>query len=304
MSARAYALMTGLFVIVLIGVIGGAVYWFGGASTRNKPYVVVANSSIIGLHQQSTVYYRGVPVGHVVEIHLAPGNVRKTRIRISINATIPITQSTYGSLHAQGVTGLARLELNDTGESRKRLPTSPDHPATIPLTGGAAGVTSAAQKLVGKLNNIADSLQSVVSASNRKRINTILANTAELTGRLSKLEKKLDKSLSGLPRLTHAARHTLHHIDGLTAHLTSLTDSLQSLSGQFKDFAKTGQVAGRELARRTLPKLNKTLEDLQDTAKALENLGKSLERNPQQLLFGPTKQHPGPGESGFTRPSH
>jgi phospholipid/cholesterol/gamma-HCH transport system substrate-binding protein len=304
MSARAYALMTGVFVIVLVAVIGGAAYWFGGANTANKPYVVVAHSSIIGLHEQSTVYYRGVPVGHVTGIHLAPHDIRKTRIRISIHATIPITPTTYAGLHAQGVTGLARLELNDSGKSKKRLSTSPDHPATIPLTGGAAGVTSAAQKLVDKLNNIADSLQAVVSPSNRKRINTILANTAELTGRLSKLEKQLDKGLSGLPRLTHAARRTLHRIDGLTAHLTSLTDSLKSLSGQFSGFAKTGQVAGRELARRTLPKLNKTLDDLQNTAKALENLGKSLERNPQQLLFGPTKQHPGPGESGFNQPSH
>lgn len=299
MSARAYAFMTGLFIVVLAGAIGAAFYWFGGSHAETAPYTVVAEQSVMGLHGQSTVYYRGVPVGNVTGIHLAAENARRTYIRISIDASIPVTASTYAMLRSQGVTGLATLELNDTGASSKRLPTSSKQPARIPLRGGARSLTSAGQALAAKLSAIADSLQKILSDTNRERIDTILANTAQLTAQLAGLEKKLEAGLGGLPALTQDARDTLHHVDDLIGHMTKLTDSLHELSGEMKDFAHVGQVAGRALTRRTLPKLGATMNELQQTARALQDLSRSLENNPQQLLFGPAERRAGPGEPGF-----
>lgn len=299
MSARAYAFMTGLFIVVLAGAIGAAFYWFGGSHAESATYTVVANRSIMGLHGQSTVYYRGVPVGNVTGIHLSRRNAQKTYVRISIDAAIPITASTYATLNSQGVTGLAALELNDTGESTQRLPSSEHQPAKIPLRGGASSLTSAGQQLAAKLSAIADSLQKILSDNNRERIDTILANTAQLTTQLASLEKKLEAGLGGLPALTQDARETLHHVDDLIAHMTALTDSLHEVSGEMKDFAHVGQVAGRELAHQTLPKLGATMEELQQTARALQDLSRSLESNPQQLLFGPSERRAGPGEPGF-----
>ncbi|HET6724501.1 MAG TPA: MlaD family protein [Gammaproteobacteria bacterium] len=301
MTARAYALMTGIFVVVLVGAIGTAFYWFGGSHVERENYVVVAHQSIMGLHGQSTVYYRGVPVGKVTSIGISSQDVRKTLIGITINGNIPITASTYATLHAQGVTGLATLELNDSGKNPRRLPTSAEHPAPIPLHGGTglSGVMSSAHKVIVKLNGVAESLQQLVGPQNRQRINAILTNTAHLTAQLSNLEKRLDSTLSGLPGLEKDARGTLHHINELTVHLTTLTDSLHALSGQMNGFAKNGTVAARELAQRTLPKLGVTLKDLQDTAQALQDLSHSLENNPQQLIFGPAKRQAGPGEPGF-----
>ncbi|HET7306313.1 MAG TPA: MlaD family protein [Gammaproteobacteria bacterium] len=300
MTARAYALVTGIFVLVLGAAIAFSLYWFGGSHATEAPYIVVANESIMGLHGQSTVYYRGVPVGNVTAIHLAPHDVRKTYIRIAIAGKIPITASTYAKLNAQGVTGLSTLELNDSGASSKRLPTSDEHPAEIPLTGAGLGsLTSSGQALIKKLNNVADALQSILSSGNRQRINAILRNTETLTARLARLEKHLDESLSGLPGLTQDARNTLHRADKLAAHLTDLTGSLHKLSDRMQSFAQSGTVAADELAHQTLPKLDATMTDLQNTAHALEGLSRSLQRNPQQLLFGPTKHRPGPGEPGF-----
>ncbi|HET7369373.1 MAG TPA: MlaD family protein [Gammaproteobacteria bacterium] len=299
MSARAYAFMTGLFIVVLASAIGAAFYWFGGSHAESASYTVVANRSIMGLHGQSTVYYRGVPVGNVTSIQLVANNAQKTYIGISIDASIPVTASTYATLHSQGVTGLATINLNDTGESAQRLPTAQNQQVMIPLRGGTSSLTAAGQALAAKLTAIADSLQQILSEKNRQRIDTILANTAQLTAQLSDLEKKLAAGLGGLPALSQDARDTLHHVDNLVAHMTKLTDSLHELSGEMKDFAHVGQVAGRELAHQTLPKLGATMDELQQTARALQDLSRSLENNPQQLLFGPTERRAGPGEPGF-----
>lgn len=304
MTARAYALMTGIFVVALAGVVAAAIYWLGGVHAERAHYVVVAQQSVMGLHAQSTVYYRGVPVGTVSGIGFAPHDVRRTYIDIDIAPSIPITPGTYATLSTQGVTGLATVELNDNGKNPHRLPSSEDHPARIPLQngGGFSGLRSAASQLIDKLNGVADSLQHILSGENRGRITRILVNTETLTARLGGLEKRLDASLAGLPALTQDARHSLHRIDKLTAHMTELTDSLRTVSGKMGDLADTGHAAGQELAQQTLPKLGDTLDDLQRTAKALEDLSRSLQRNPQQLLFGPTKRVPGPGEPGYQPP--
>lgn len=303
MTARAYALMTGLFVIFLIGLIGAAAYWFGGVHPARRSYVVVAHRSIMGLRAQSTVYYRGVPVGTVTSIDLAPQDVSRTLVDISIDPSIPVTAGTYARLVTQGVTGIATLELNDSGESPARLPSSENSPAHIPLrSGGFSDLTSAARTLIGKLDTVADALHRILGPENQARIGDILATTQQLTQHLDELERRLDTSLAGLPALTQNARSTLKRIDTLTGHLIRLTDSLHQTSERLGSFAATGKTAGAELAQQTLPKLGTTLDDLQRTAKAIEGLSRSLERNPQQLLFGPKGTQPGPGEPGYQPP--
>lgn len=303
MTARAYALMTGLFVIVLIGLIGAAAYWLGGVHPARRPYVVVAHQSIMGLRGQSTVYYRGVPVGNVISIELAPHDVSHTLIDISIDPSIPVTAGTYARLATQGVTGIATLELNDSGGSPKRLPTSENKPARIPLrSGGFSDLTSAARALIGKLDAVADAMHHMLGPKNQARISDILATTQRLTQHLDELENRLNTSLAGLPALTQNARGTLKRINTLTEHLIRLTDSLHQTSERMGSFAATGKTAGAELAQQTLPKLGTTLDDLQRTAKAIEGLSRSLERNPQQLLFGPKGARPGPGEPGYQPP--
>lgn len=297
MSARAYALMTGVFILALVSAIGVAIYWFGGTHVARNPYVVVAHQSVMGLHPQSTVYYRGVPVGDVASIRLDPGSAESTLISIDIDATIPVTAGTYATLLTKGVTGLATLELNDTGGSSQRLTTSLGKPAHIPLTAGSASLAASAKTLGTKLNSVADSLQKIVNSDNRHRIDTILANTAQLT-------TKLDKALRGLPAITHHADATLGQINTLATRLIGLTDTINTVAAQMKGIAANGNTATRELVTQTLPQLGATLKDLQRTARALTSLSKSLGTNPQQLLLGPTAPYPtGPGEPGFSPPA-
>ena len=65
-----------------------------------------------------------------------PGNVL---VRISVDAAAPMTRSTFATLGFQGVTGLAFVQLDDSGTSRDALAPNDADPPRIPLRQGLIG---------------------------------------------------------------------------------------------------------------------------------------------------------------------
>jgi phospholipid/cholesterol/gamma-HCH transport system substrate-binding protein len=123
-----------------------------------------------------------------------------------------------------------------------------------------------------------------------------------LTGKLSDLQKSIDKALSGIPALTTDTQKTLAHINALTHDLQWLTGDVQNLSIKAGNLVDTGETAGDILMQKTLPKLNKLLTELHSTSQQVKRTATMLDNNPQSLLLGPDKHDSGPGEQGYEEP--
>ena len=91
MESRAYAFITGLFVIVLIAAIVAWANWLAQEPEDRKPYRVVATTPVSGLNAQAQVRYRGMSVGRVSTIKLDPTNRHRILIDIEVNSEIPVT---------------------------------------------------------------------------------------------------------------------------------------------------------------------------------------------------------------------
>ena len=132
MENRAYALATGLFIILLGAALGVLGFWLSGNHQPQEPYVIVSKNSVNGLTAHSTVLYRGVAVGQVDSINFDPSDFHKILVHVHIDASIPVTQGTYAQLQPQGVTGLARVVLNDSGKKPAPLHTATNTRAAYP----------------------------------------------------------------------------------------------------------------------------------------------------------------------------
>ncbi|MCI0734097.1 MAG: MlaD family protein [Methylococcaceae bacterium] len=133
MGKETYALLTGLFVLTLGSALVAASIWLGHYGEERDVYLVVTQSSVSGLNPESTVLYRGVQVGKVSAISFDPMNSRNILVRIEVDKGLPITLGTYAMLRVQGLTGLAQIELGDSGENQQPLLTNNANPAQIPL---------------------------------------------------------------------------------------------------------------------------------------------------------------------------
>ncbi|MGO8754305.1 MAG: MlaD family protein, partial [Gallionellaceae bacterium] len=111
--------VVGAFVLVLSAVLIGGVLWFGSGESYRKIYDVYQTymkESVSGLNLNAPVRYRGVEVGRVQKIALAPENVEQVQLTLNIERGTPVKVDTVAVLQTQGLTGLAFVEL--TGGNR------------------------------------------------------------------------------------------------------------------------------------------------------------------------------------------
>ncbi len=271
MESRAYALVTGVFLVVLIS--GGAfvAVWLGRETVSQVPYEIVSQYPVTGLKAQASVTYRGVDVGSVQSIRFDPHHPEHVLVDITIRPDVPVTSHTYAKLRQRGVTGLAEVELNGS-ESGTRLTTSSAHPAQIPMRPSLlAQVSSSGEELLHNLNQLTQRMNHLLSRDNQARVTRILQNLEAATAELTRLQSQAAPAVRALPRLEAHANRTLQHLDTL-------------MQGS--------------LRKQTLPQLNATLDELSRSARSIRQLADSLRRRPSMLLEG-NPGTPGPGEPGY-----
>ena len=298
------ALLSGLFLAVLLAATIGVVYWLGHLERERDVYIVSTQASVSGLNPESTVFYRGIAVGKVLNIRFDPENSGIILVKIEVDKNIVFTKGVYATLHLKGVTGLTQLELGDDGKLTEKLPPGDnDHANRIPLMPSITDrLLNSGDELLKKADHLMIRLSSLLNEENEKNIVDILVNLKTLSGKLANLQKSVDNALVGIPALTKDASKTLKHIDGLAGDLQNLSKAAKDLSNKVSSVADTGNVAGNQFVRTTLPKVNQLLSELQATTEQVKKVATTLENNPQSVLLGPEQPEPGPGEPGYEEP--
>ena len=115
MENKSHAFWAGLFTVVLVVAIGIAAFLFNVDRSVREPYDLIARTNVTGLFTDAAVRYRGLDVGKVQSIKFDHDHPGQILIRILVDRNAPITHSTFGSLGFQGVTGIAFIQLDDTG---------------------------------------------------------------------------------------------------------------------------------------------------------------------------------------------
>jgi phospholipid/cholesterol/gamma-HCH transport system substrate-binding protein len=303
MGRDKHALITGLFLIVFMASVTAVIYWIGHFERERNIYVVSTRKTVAGLNPESTVFYRGIAVGKVINILFDPHDSGIILVPIEVDKNITFTKGVFATLRLKGVTGLTQIQLQDSGTVPEVLPPG-DNPLTrIPLVPSMTDkLMGSGEELLHKADHLMVRLSSLLNDENEKNIGDILGNLKTLTGKLSDLQKSVDKALAGIPALTTDTQKTLGHINALTQDLQGLTKEVQSLSIKAGNLVDTSNTAGDQLMQETLPKFNKLLNELHSTAQQVKRTAKMLDNNPQSLLLGPDRHNSGPGEPGYEEP--
>jgi phospholipid/cholesterol/gamma-HCH transport system substrate-binding protein len=126
--------VVGVFVLVLGAALIGGVLWLSSGKSYRTSYDIYQTfmkESVAGLNLNATVRYRGVEVGRVKNIALAPGNVERVQLTLAIESGTPIKVDTVAILSTQGLTGIAFVDLR--GGSRDSPALVAEHDAPYPV---------------------------------------------------------------------------------------------------------------------------------------------------------------------------
>ncbi|MDP3878118.1 MAG: MlaD family protein [Methylobacter sp.] len=300
MGRENHALITGLFVIALVTAATAIIFWIGSMNKERNVYVISTRASVSGLNPESTVFYRGIAVGKVLNVRFDPLDSGVILVPVEIDKDIVLSKGVYATLRLKGVTGLTQIQLEDSGTVPETLPPGDNPLLRIPLVPSLTDkLMDSGEELLRKADHLMQRLSGLLTDENEKNIGGILSNLKSLTDKLAELQKSVDKALVGIPALTTDAQKTLGNIDVLANELQGLSREVQALSVKAGGLVDSGKSTGDALTLTTLPKVNKLLTELQATTQQVKRVAAMLENEPQGLLFGPGQHDVGPGEPGY-----
>lgn len=288
MENRPYALIAGLFAVLLgIGLLT-AFWWLGSSHTPENSYRMISKNTVSGLNKRAAVRFRGVDVGHVESISLDANNPLAIVVEISVDKRLQLTKGSYGHLAGQGLTGLSYIELDDTGEDKTPLGDQPivlsESEMTSMLASGKKTVAHV-QEIMINADKLLKSLNEVLDDKGRQRIGRLLENLDHAGLELQPLLKSSTATMD-------AARPTLAK---LNATLDEARPGFTKLNTTLDEIGKIGATVSEE----TLPRLHQLTHQLNQDAVSLNRLLTTLDEHPESVIFGKPAPRPGPAEAGY-----
>jgi phospholipid/cholesterol/gamma-HCH transport system substrate-binding protein len=312
MESRAYALITGLFVLGVAACIAIWAQWLAKTPQARVAYRVVGTVPVAGLNPEAQVRYRGISVGRVTGITLDANDKRRILVDIEVDQGTPVTKSTYAQLGMEGITGIAYVHLQDNFKDMAPAEKAASGLVEIPLrpaffdilADGAEGALADAREVMARLNDL-------MTPDNRRRISASLASLEKITANLEVASARVAPTLARVEaflseenrQLTTGAlrgiNETANELPQLTRETRELVKDAREMAGQVSRFS--GEAAGTAAAVReeTLPRVNSLSEQLERDSQKVGRLALQLDRDPQSAIFGRKPGRPGPGEPGF-----
>ena len=319
MESRAYALITGLFVLGIAGCIVLWAHWLAKTPIARTAYRVVATGPVSGLNPEAQVRYRGMGVGRVSAIGLDRNDPRRILVGIEVDDNIPVTRGTYAQLGMEGITGIAYVHLLDDYKDMQLAAKAADGVAELPLRPAFFDtISDSAEGAVKDARELMTSLNGLLTPDNRKRIATTLASLERISANLEATSARMPATIAraetwlsddnrrlaigSLERINETAKA----LPDLTRQTQQLVKDARELVGQMGKLSNeagsalgTAQGAVGAVRDDTLPRVHALAETVERSAQRVGRLALQLDREPQSAIFGRKPGKPGPGEPGF-----
>lgn len=322
MENKAHALAAGIFVAVLTVLLVLLAGWLSRDTGRRDIYEISTRETVTGLQAQAPVRYRGVDVGKVAAIGFDPQTRGNVLVRLAVDAGAPITADTFATLGLQGVTGLAFVQLDDTGKAAPALVPNDAAPPRIPLQPGLLATLNAkGERILEQVEQVTVRMNELLAAPNQQKVGVLLDNLGQAAASVGDASDHLTRVLDaqlGPERVSIPA--LVKNVDAALLSLRATSESAAAALGEVGHTARRlnakdgpidrlaegsealSQAAGSFNAA-TLPRVNGAIDDTSRAVRQLTRTVNAINDNPQSLIFGSGVVEPGPGEVGFAPPA-
>jgi phospholipid/cholesterol/gamma-HCH transport system substrate-binding protein len=296
--------VVGIFVLLLCSALIGGLLWFSsGKSYRTvyDTYQTYMKESVSGLNLNAPVRYRGVEVGRVQKIELAPGNVEQVQLTLGIVRGTPIKVDTVALLQTHGLTGLTFVEL--TGGSRNAAALTKQNSEEFPVIKTGPSLMTrldiSVTALLANLNRTSENINALLDDDNRRAIKNTLADIEILSHTLAAKQTTIDSGLDNAARTFENTARLSGELPQLAERIRHSADSFDHMSDEVKRAGASTRAtmdSAQQFTSETLPEIHQLVLELRDLTGSLRRLGGELEQNPAALLHGKAAGNKGPGE--------
>ena len=307
MARQTSNFMIGLFVTIGIVLGIGVVVWVGASQYFEKGslYVTYFDESVQGLQKDTMVKYRGVDIGRIVKVAVAPDN-RLIEVVMKIDLSDRhLEADSVAQLRSVGLTGIVFIELDrrdaKTAETVPRLGFTAAYPVIPSRSSEIKQILTGIDKAIDKINTV--DFQGIAEQirATAKTADTFLSGrrTERIMTNLESSTTTLDQSLTRLSKViaSGAVEGTLAEAGQVLAETRQVVSEARSLVSGLNSELRSMKIADTaDKANQAMDSLNQTTrissvniqqaaENLRSISESLEGLVERLENNPSNLLF-------------------
>jgi phospholipid/cholesterol/gamma-HCH transport system substrate-binding protein len=299
MATNSSKFLIGLFVIVGVLILAGVLIWVGAAKyfAKGSLYAVYFDESVQGLQVDSAIKYRGVAIGNVKRIGVAP-DYRLIEVIMKINLGGDMAHQTIASLKAAGITGVVFIELDRISEGElersPKLSFKPPYPVIPSRLSEISRFLSDAGVVIEKVgtidfrsisDNLIQTTETIKRLMEGNRIQNILVN-------LESISSRLDDTIAQVNRITQEGKvdQILDEALGVLTDARRLVgqagSELQALKLEDKERQAAEILRNVDIKSRAITdELQDTAENLRITSESLKTIADRLNRDPSELIY-------------------
>jgi phospholipid/cholesterol/gamma-HCH transport system substrate-binding protein len=267
MASQKTKFVVGLFLVCGIGIALLAFIWLGMSRyfEKGRFYVTYFNESVQGLDKDSPVKYRGVSVGRVHSIGVAPDS-KLVKVVLKIETGMVLDINMVAQLKSVGITGSVFIELDQKKRDEPDRSPPLSFPSEYPI-------------VASKPSELGEILRGIDEILNKIKALDLEGITVKIKSNLDTIEKTVQEAnVKGLSRKVERSLDQLNQI--LDGHqwdkiLASTQDTIREANAFF--------VKGNATlthAENAFSKASEIISDKQQTIReALENINKVIERS-------------------------
>jgi phospholipid/cholesterol/gamma-HCH transport system substrate-binding protein len=299
MARKTSKFAIGIFVTAGLILAIVAIVWLGASTYFQKGtlFVTYFDESVQGLSADSNVKYRGVNVGTVRAIRVAPDN-KLVEVVMKILMEGGNEKNLTAKLRSAGLTGIVYIELDQSVEEDSELSPKLDFPAQYPVIlsrpSDSKYILSMVDNIVSELRkiDIKGIFQEVKEITgginhyvNGPRMKNIADNLESTTASLDRAARQIDKLTAEgkLEEILKEARGTVTDTRALIGKIREDLDAMKLADSAGK---ANQMVAGVDKSVRDMTfDLKNTADNLQRASENLDILIDKLRDDPSDLLF-------------------
>lgn len=281
MASKSNTFMIGLFVVISMTLLIFALLFWGilRYSGDTKMYVTYFNQDVSGLNKDTPVKYRGVNVGRITSVELAPDG-ELIEVLMSLRSDFKVTTQQFTRIESAGITGMKYLGIglstNPTSRMKldffseyEEIPSRPSPGLTdlivefqkqmqsINLGAISAGLTQALHQInvatsqknwgpivsnINSITTVSKHVADIVTLYVRNgAITNFIENTAEITKRTHKIAQKISPEQVGvlINQLTEISRSLNRSVFITESHLEPMLQDLNKTISNLRSFSES-----------------------------------------------------------------
>ncbi|MDD3472817.1 MAG: MlaD family protein [Syntrophaceae bacterium] len=282
MSSQASKFKIGIFVVSALLIFVSVFVWLGASRYFEDSQTVVAyfTESVQGLESDSPVKYRGVPIGRVKSIQMAP-DARLIEVRMNLNRNFKINDDLGVKINLLGLTGQKYLEMDNFRPDQVREPIVLDFTPRYPVI----------PTYPSDIREIGNALENIFQKVKGVDLERVTNNLIRISGRLDKMlsDSQIDNTFVDVAEAVKEIKEVGRKLnDDISRNqpIKAMTKTFEKAN----EFLQSGSEAARSIdrmVRRSDNNINLLTQKLDRSADNLIDFTRMIKLKPSSIIFGP-----------------